>query len=81
VTVTAGSTAITGWTVKWTLPSGQAVTNLWNGTESSSGQNVTVTNVAYNGALAAGAGTSFGFTGSAAGSTAAPASVGCTASG
>jgi hypothetical protein len=81
VTVTAGSTAITGWAVKWTLPSGQAITNLWNGTESTSGRDVTVTNAAYNGAVPATGNTSFGFTGSDTGTATAPTSVTCTASG
>jgi hypothetical protein len=80
VTVTAGSTAITGWAVKWTLPSGQAITNLWNGAESTSGQNVTVTNAAYNGAVPAASDTSFGFTGSDTGTATAPTSVTCTSS-
>jgi endoglucanase len=81
VTVTAGSTAVTGWKVAFTLPAGQAITNLWNGTESASGQNVTVTNAAYNGALTAGGATSFGFTASDTGTAAAPANVTCTATG
>ena len=59
-----GSAALTGWTARWTLPSGQAISSLWNGTLSVSGSNVTVTNASYNGALAAGASTTFGFLGS-----------------
>lgn len=62
VTVTAGNSAINGWTVRWTLSSGQQITQLWNGTLSASGSNVTVTNASYNGSLAAGASTTFGFT-------------------
>jgi hypothetical protein len=62
VTVTAGNTPINGWTVRWTLASGQSITQLWNGTWSTSGSSVTVTNASYNGALAAGASTTFGFT-------------------
>jgi cellulose binding protein with CBM2 domain len=69
VTVTAGSAAITGWTVKWTLASGQGITQLWNGTLSTSGSAVTVRNTSYNGALAAGASTTFGFVGSGTAST------------
>ncbi|GGN65268.1 pectate lyase [Actinoplanes lobatus] len=61
VTVTAGR-AISGWSTGWTLGSGQAVSQLWNGTLSTSGSAVTVTNASYNGALAAGASTTFGFT-------------------
>nr|WP_169739888.1 cellulose binding domain-containing protein [Actinospica robiniae] len=77
VTVTAGSSAITGWTVKWTLVSGQTITELWNGTLTTSGSNVTVTNASYNGALTAGSSTTFGFT--ANGSASSP-TVSCSAS-
>ncbi|NUQ96776.1 MAG: alpha-galactosidase [Streptomyces sp.] len=61
VTVTAGNAAVSGWTVKWTLDSGQTVTQVWNGTLTTSGSNVTVTNASYNGSLAAGGSTTFGF--------------------
>lgn len=52
VTVTnTGSTTINGWRVSWTLPSGQSISQIWNGTLTTSGGNVTVTNVSYNGTL------------------------------
>ena len=60
VTVTAGSSAITGWTVNWTWPSGQSITNFWNATITSSGSAVTTKNASYNGALGAGGSTTFG---------------------
>ena len=60
VTVTAGSSAITGWTVNWTWPSGQSITNFWNATITSSGSAVTTKNAGYNGALGAGGSTTFG---------------------
>ncbi|MEU8194150.1 cellulose binding domain-containing protein [Microbispora amethystogenes] len=62
VTVQAGSSAVNGWTVKWTWPSGQSISSLWNGRQSTSGSSVTVTNESYNGSIAAGASTTFGFT-------------------
>jgi len=61
VTVTAGSAAIPGWTVRWNLASGQQITQVWNGTLSTSGSGVSVKNVSYNGALGPGASTTFGF--------------------
>ncbi|MEV4388498.1 cellulose binding domain-containing protein [Micromonospora sp. NPDC049580] len=64
VTVTAGTAAINGWTVRWTLNNGQSINQVWNGTLSTSGSTATVGNVSYNGSLAAGATTSFGFLGS-----------------
>ncbi|WP_217708578.1 cellulose binding domain-containing protein [Nonomuraea rhodomycinica] len=62
VTVRAGSAPVDGWTVKWTWPGGQSISSLWNGTQSGSGSAVTVRNAPYNGSVAAGASTTFGFT-------------------
>lgn len=64
VTVTAGSAAINGWTVKMTFPNGVTVTQLWNGTLSGAAPTYTVKNASYNGGLAARASTQFGFLGS-----------------
>jgi len=61
VTVTAGASAITSWTV--TLP-GASVGSLWNGVATADGPTVTVRDAPYNGSLAAGGSTSFGFIGS-----------------
>jgi arabinoxylan arabinofuranohydrolase len=69
VTVAAGASALTGWSVRWTLASGQTISQLWNGSLATSGSAVTVTNVSYNGALGAGATTTFGFIGSGTAST------------
>jgi len=78
VTVTAGATAISSWTVRWTFANGQAVTQAWSATVTSSGSAVTATNVDYNGALGAGASAQFGFLGNA-GSTNSIPSLSCTA--
>ncbi|WP_420119158.1 alpha-L-fucosidase [Micromonospora sp.] len=80
VTVTAGATPINGWKVSWTFPNGQVINQIWNGSHTQSGANVTVSNVAYNGALAAGASTTFGFTATWNGSNNPPASITCTTS-
>jgi cellulase/cellobiase CelA1 len=61
VTVTAGSSAISGWTVRWTLGSGQTITQVWSGTLTTSGSSVSVGNASYNGSLQASASTTFGF--------------------
>lgn len=79
VKVTAGTQAVTGWTVTWTYGNGQAVTQAWNAAVTSSGPAVTARNVSYNGSLAAGAGTTFGFLGSWNGTNSVPALT-CTAS-
>jgi hypothetical protein len=78
VTVTnTGSAARNGWTVRWTYANGQTITQLWNGSYTQAGAAVTVTNVSYNGSLAAGQSTSFGFTGSWNGANAVPTAVSC----
>ncbi|MFG1845303.1 poly(ethylene terephthalate) hydrolase family protein [Micromonospora carbonacea] len=64
VTVTAGSAAINGWTVRLDLGGGQSISQVWNGTLSTSGSTATVRNVSYNGSLAAAGSTTFGFLGS-----------------
>jgi alpha-L-fucosidase len=61
VTVTAGASAINGWRVSWAFPNDQAITQIWNGTYTQNGANVTASNVSYNGSLAPGASTTFGF--------------------
>ena len=61
VTVSAGGSPINGWTVRWTLAGGQIISQVWNGTLSTSGSAVTVRNAAYNGSLAANTSTTFGF--------------------
>ncbi|WP_327010487.1 polysaccharide deacetylase family protein [Dactylosporangium sp. NBC_01737] len=73
VTVSAGNAAISRWTVKWTFANGQTINQLWNGTLSTSGSAITVTNVSYNGTVPAGGTTSFGFTGTWNGTNAVPA--------
>jgi chitodextrinase len=73
VTVKNGGTAaIKGWKVTWTWAGTQQLTNAWNATAAQSGKAVSVTNASYNGALAAGASTTFGFQGTYTGSNAAP---------
>ena len=62
VTVTAGSN-LTGWTVAWSFTGGEGVSHAWNASVSSSGSNITATNVAHNGTLSSGQSTTFGFVG------------------
>jgi len=80
VTVTnSGSSTVGSWTVHLTLPGGQAVTQLWNASYTQSGNQVTVTNASWNGALAPGATATFGFLANGDGGTP-PTTIGCTAS-
>ncbi|WP_406387846.1 endo-1,4-beta-xylanase [Streptomyces sp. NBC_00887] len=81
VTIKAGSSAISTWTVPVTVTSPQKVSATWNGspTWDSSG-NVMTMKPSNNGSLAAGASTSFGFTVATNGNTSAPTVGSCTAS-
>jgi endoglucanase len=59
-----GTTAISNWTLTWTFANGQTITQLWNGSETQSGANVTVNNLSYNGSIPAGGSyTAMGFNG------------------
>ena len=67
-----GSSPINGWTLKFTFPGNQQVTQGWNGVYSQSGSNVTVTNASYNGSIPPGATVNPGFNGSWSGSNPSP---------
>ncbi|MEV2240743.1 cellulose binding domain-containing protein [Micromonospora sp. NPDC049891] len=69
-----GSSTINGWTLAYSLPSGQQVTNSWNATVSQSGSSVTARNVGHNGTISPGGTASFGYQGTLSGSYANPSS-------
>lgn len=77
VTVTAGTSDITRWTVTLALPSGQSITQAWSAEVTGRSGTVTATNLAWNGSVRAGTSTTFGFIGSGDGATAP--TVSCTA--
>ncbi|KHD78816.1 cellulose-binding protein [Actinoplanes utahensis] len=74
VDVTNLGAPVTGWTVAFTFPAGQTVSQLWNGSVTQSGSSVTVRNAGWNGAVATGGTASFGFNGSWTGSNPVPTS-------
>uniref|UniRef100_UPI0035A241A1 cellulose binding domain-containing protein n=1 Tax=Acrocarpospora macrocephala TaxID=150177 RepID=UPI0035A241A1 len=74
----SGSVGITGWTVRWTFANGQTISNLWNGTPTQTGANVSVRDAGHNGTLAVNATGSFGFNGTWSGTNTVPAAVTCT---
>jgi hypothetical protein len=69
-----GTAAINGWNLAFALPSGQAITSSWNANLTGRSGAITASNVSYNGSLAPGANTSFGFQGTYSGSFARPGS-------
>jgi Cellulose binding domain/Cellulase (glycosyl hydrolase family 5) len=56
-----GTTALAGWTVTWTFANGQSISQLWNGTLTTSGSSNTVRSLSWNGNLAPNTTTAFGF--------------------
>nr|WP_205615940.1 cellulose binding domain-containing protein [Streptomyces harenosi] len=68
-----GTSAWNGWSLKWSFADGQKITQAWNAEHAQSGSAVTVKNVGWNAAVAAGSSVSFGFTGSWSGANTEPA--------
>jgi endo-1,4-beta-xylanase len=68
------STAINGWSLKFSFANGQTITQLWNGTLSQSGSAVTISNASYNASIPAGSTLNSppGFNGSWSGTNSAP---------
>jgi hypothetical protein len=69
-----GSTALNGWTLAFTFPGNQQITQIWSGVLSQQGNKVSITNASYNGSVAAGASVNLGFNGSWSGSNPSPTS-------
>ena len=63
VTITNFGDAVNGWRLTWSFGAGQTITQLWNGSVTQSGAQVTVTNASYNGGIPTNGNTAFGFNG------------------
>jgi cellulose 1,4-beta-cellobiosidase len=63
---------INGWTLEWTFPGNQQITNLWGGSYDQSGADVAVTNAGWNGTIPANGSVNFGFNIQYSGSNQAP---------
>ncbi|MEU8083213.1 cellulose binding domain-containing protein [Micromonospora sp. NPDC049101] len=62
VTLSNTSTVpVDGWTLTWSLPGSQRITQSWNSTVTQSGAAVTAVNVSWNAVIPAAGSTSFGF--------------------
>ena len=72
IKVTNTSTSPLTWTLGFTFPSGQQVTQGWSATWSQTGAAVTATGLGWNATLAPGASTDIGFNGSHSGTNTAP---------
>ncbi|GAA3815885.1 exoglucanase CbhB [Cellulomonas soli] len=67
-----GTSAITGWALRFSFTGGQQVQQGWSASWSQTGTAVTATNLGWNGTLAPGASTDVGFNGSHTGSNPKP---------
>ncbi|WP_232377001.1 cellulase family glycosylhydrolase [Micromonospora humida] len=74
VQVTNLGDPVNGWSLAWTFPAGQRVTQAWNATTTAAGDQVTAKNLSYNAAIATNGTVSFGFNGSWTGSNPVPTS-------
>ncbi|WBB89891.1 cellulose-binding domain-containing protein [Verrucosispora sp. WMMC514] len=72
VTINNVGDPVSSWTLTWSYDAGQRVTQAWNATVTQNGSQVSARNASYNGSIATGASTSFGFNGSWSGSNPAP---------
>ncbi|MET9377129.1 cellulose binding domain-containing protein [Streptomyces sp. NPDC002992] len=73
VTLTnTGTAAWNGWSLAWTFPDGQRVTQMWNATHTRSGTADTASSLGWNAAVRPGGSVSFGFTGSWSGTNGVP---------
>jgi O-glycosyl hydrolase len=73
VTLTnTGTSAINGWTLKFTYPGDQKVTNGWSAAVTQSGETVTATNVSYDGTISPGSNVTVGWQGTWTSSDASP---------
>ncbi len=72
--VNTGTAAINGWSLAFTLPSGQTITSGWNATYSPTSGAITARNMSYNATIAAGGSTSIGLQANHTGNTGRPAS-------
>jgi arabinan endo-1,5-alpha-L-arabinosidase len=73
VTINNLGDPVNGWQLGWTFGAGQSITQLWNGSFTQSGAQVTVTNAGYNSAISSGGSTNVGFNGAWSGSNPVPA--------
>ena len=75
----AGTAAVTGWTLAFTLPAGTSVSSLWDGSYTDAGGQVTVKNDSWDATVQPGGTVTVGFVATSSGAAGQPA--GCTING
>jgi cellulose 1,4-beta-cellobiosidase len=73
VTIANSGTAINGWTLAYAFPNGQTIYQLWGGSYTQSGANVSVTNLSWNAGIPTNSSVNFGFLANWSGTNGAPA--------
>jgi endo-1,4-beta-xylanase len=58
-----GTTAISPWTLAFTFPGDQKITNMWNATFTASGEAISATGMSFDNSIAPGGNVTFGFQG------------------
>ncbi|MEV5313192.1 cellulase family glycosylhydrolase [Streptomyces sp. NPDC052610] len=69
-----GAAAVTGWTLAFSFPNGQTITNMWGGTPTQNGSAVTVAAASYTSTIPKAGSVTLGFTGTRSATNTAPAS-------
>jgi rhamnogalacturonan endolyase len=64
VTIANLGDPVTGWSLRWAFTAGQGITQLWGGSHTQSGAQVTVNDAGYNASIPANGSVVFGFNGS-----------------
>ncbi|WP_136518167.1 glycoside hydrolase family 6 protein [Cellulomonas telluris] len=72
VTITNLGDPLNGWDLRWNLASGQQITQLWNGSLTTSGGQASVRNIGWNGSVPTNGTVAFGFNGTWSGSNPVP---------
>jgi hypothetical protein len=72
ITITNNGPAISSWTLAFNFPNAQQISGGWSASYTQNGQAVTAASLSYNGALATGASTTMGFTGTVGAADAVP---------
>jgi chitin-binding protein len=72
-----GTAPLSGWRVSWTLPTGQAINNVWNGTLTQSGGQASVRNAGWNAEVPPDGTRTFGLTATSPGTSPAVPAVTC----
>ena len=68
----SGGATINGWTLAWTFPGNQTITNAWNGSVTQSGQSVTARDAGWNAVIAPSGTATLGFQATYSGSNPSP---------